>query len=94
MILAIATTSNWNIQAIDIKSAFLQGDKLDRKVFVKPPKEANMTNKLWRLKKCLYGLKDASRQWYMRLKTILKQNGFQKPIYDGECFSLSKMTPS
>ena len=90
MILSIATTSNWNIQAIDIKSAFLQGDKLNRKVFVKPPREANLTNKLWRLKKCLYGLKDASRQWYLRLKAILKHHGFQKSIYDGGMFFIIK----
>ena len=90
MILTIATTSKWNIKAIDIKSAFLQGDKLTRKVFVKPPREANLNNKLWRLKKCLYGLKDASRQWYLRLKTTLKQNGFQKSIYDGGLFFIIK----
>ena len=46
--------------------------------------------KLWRLKKCLYGLKDASRQWYLRLKSILKQNGFQKSIYDGGMFFIIK----
>jgi transposase InsO family protein len=86
MILTIAATSKWNIRAIDIKSAFLQGDKLTRKVFVKPPKESNLKNKLWRLKKCLYGLKDASRQWYLRLKTTLKKNKFQKSIYDGGLF--------
>ena len=90
MILTIAATHKWRIQAIDIKSAFLQGDKLTRKVFVKPPREANLTNKLWRLKKCLYGLKDASRQWYIRLKTTLKQHGFQKSIYDGGLFFVIK----
>ena len=90
MILTIAATSKWNIQAIDIKSAFLQGDKLTRKVFVRPPREANLTNKLWRLKKCLYGLKDASRQWYQRLKRTLDRNGFQKSVYDGGLFFVIK----
>ena len=90
MILTVAATSKWNIQAIDIKSAFLQGDKLTRKVFVKPPRESNLKNKLWRLKKCLYGLKDASRQWYLRLKTTLDKNGFQKSIYDGGLFFVIK----
>ena len=90
MILTLATTNKWSLQAIDIKSAFLQGDKLTRKVFVKPPKEANLPNKLWKLKKCLYGLKDASRQWYLRLKKTLKDNDFKKCKYDGGLFFVIK----
>ena len=90
MILMLATTNKWTIQAIDIKSAFLQGDKLTRQVFVQPPKEANLQNKLWKLKKCLYGLKDASRQWYLRLKRTLRKLGFQKSKYDGGLFFIIK----
>ena len=90
LLLTLATTFLWAIQTIDIKSAFLQGDKLTRKVFVKPPKEANLKNKLWRLKKCLYGLKDASRQWYLRLKKTLLDNSFQRCKYDGALFYLIK----
>ena len=90
LILALAATYTWSIQAIDIKSAFLQGDKLTRKVFVKPPKEAMLKNKLWKLRKCLYGLKDASRQWYLRLKRTLKDHKFIKCKYDGGLFYLIK----
>ena len=86
LLLTLATTKNWRIQTIDIKSAFLQGDKLTREVYVKPPKEAQLKNKLWKLYKCLYGLKDASRQWYLRLKRTLKKHGFQKCKYDGGLF--------
>ena len=88
LLLTLATTFGWTIQTIDIKSAFLQGDKLTRTVFVKPPKESNLKNKLWKLNKCLYGLKDASRQWYLRLKKTLEANGFKKCIYDGGLFFL------
>ena len=38
---------------------FLQGEEIDRKVFVKPPKEVE-TNNVWLFKKCLYGLRNAS----------------------------------
>ena len=91
MLLALATTNEWTIQAIDIKSAFLQGDKLTRNVYVKPPKESNLpANKLWKLKKCLYGLKDASRQWYLRIKKTLREHGFKKSKYDGGLFYIIK----
>ena len=50
---AIIASSNWTCKSMDIKRAFLQGNTLDREIFIKPPKEAK-TNKLWRLNKCVY----------------------------------------
>ena len=40
--LNIISCSEWRCHSIDIKSAFLQGNKIGRVVFVKPPKEANV----------------------------------------------------
>ena len=37
LLLAIIAEKNWNVQALDIKSAFLQGDKMGRLVYMKPP---------------------------------------------------------
>jgi hypothetical protein len=51
-------------------------------VYVKPPKEAEATGYLWRLVKCLYGLKDASRQWYIKVSDKLISLGFKKSKYD------------
>ena len=59
----------WNLSSIDIKTAFLQGKKIDRTIIIKPPKEAQ-TNKLWKLNKCVYGLTDAPRCWYLRTSQI------------------------
>ena len=73
MSLGIAAAKGWSIGTTDIRSAFLQGSDLDREVFVKPPKEAQMEGKLWRLNKCLYGLKDASRKWYNKVDKKLRQ---------------------
>ena len=87
-VLAIAATKNWEITATDIKSAFLQGSKLDRQVFVKPPKEAEQKDKLWRLIKCLYGLKDASRAWYNKVADKLEKAGFEVSCYDPGLFYL------
>ena len=63
------TTSSmkWSINSIDIKAAFLQGKSIDRELFLKPPKEADSKGSLWKLKKAVYGLSDASRFWYLRV---------------------------
>ena len=73
LLFVIATSYNWKIKTTDIKSAFLQGKELDRIVYVKPPKEArNKERKIvWKLRKCLYGLSDASRHFYMAVREIL-----------------------
>jgi transposase InsO family protein len=86
LLLTLATLLSFRIQTTDIKSAFLQGSKLEREVFVKPPKEAESKGKLWRLEKCLYGLKDASRQWYKKVADKLKELGFQPSKYDAGLF--------
>ena len=59
--LTIAASNCWTVNSIDIKAAFLQGRPIDRRVFLKPPKEAGANGKLWQLKKVVYGLTDASR---------------------------------
>ena len=87
IIVALAAAQDWIIETTDIKSAFLQGSKLDRKVFIKPPKEAQVTHKLWELTKALYGLKDASRQWFFKVKDkLLKLGCIQSRLDPGMFF--------
>ena len=89
-LLTIASAKGWPIETVDVKSAFLQGTKLERKVYVKPPREANALGKLWLLHKCLYGLRDASRQWYTRVENVLTNLGFEKCTYDSGLFYLMR----
>ena len=72
-LLMFAVSTNLTIHSLDVKSAFLQGDSIERTVFLKPPKEANSTY-LWKLKKCVYGLKDASRAWFLRVYKVLVED--------------------
>ena len=58
---------------MDIKTAFLQGADINREIFVKPPPEANCVGLIWKLRKCVYGLSDASLSWYNRVKEVLEQ---------------------
>ena len=66
IMLAVIVTKGWRVKALDARSAFLQGTKIERKVYVKPPPEAERkfgSKTVWLLKKCLYGLGDAPRSW-------------------------------
>ena len=82
MIFAVAASMNWTINTMDISSAFLQGNLMDREVFVKPPKESESGARLWKLKRCLYGLVDAPREWYQRVtKEMLLLQG-KKSLLD------------
>ena len=66
--LAIISSNDWEINSLDVKTAFLQGKELERDVYLKPPREAQVPGKLWRLNRCVYGLNDASRYWYFKIR--------------------------
>ncbi len=68
IMLTVATHHNWSSNVVDIRTAFLQGLPLDREVFVKPPDDVqNPLGHLWKLKKCVYVLADAARNWYEKV---------------------------
>ena len=65
-IFAIAAANGWKVRSVDMKSAFLQGRTLQREIFLKPPLEFG-PGILWKLNKAIYGLNDASREWYLKV---------------------------
>ena len=67
IVLSVIKRRKWNINCIDIKTAFLQGEKIQREVFLRPPKEANAHGKIWKLHKCVYGLAETSLKWYEKV---------------------------
>ena len=73
------------INSLDIQSAFLQGQHLERDIYLKPPKEANTKN-IWKLKKCIYGMSQASRLWYRKVSEELQKLGVKKSKYDEAIF--------
>ena len=60
LIFAIIAQKGWKASSIDIKTAFLQGEELTCEVYIIPPKELGRPGIVWCLKKCVYGLIDAS----------------------------------
>ena len=86
LIACISSCYGWKVKALDIRSAFLQGETLDRDVYLRPPVEAGLHGKVWKLQKALYGLGDASRKWYLKVKNILLRLGVKMSIYDEALF--------
>ena len=82
---SIAASNNWTVKVLDIKSAFLQGREIERDVYVEPPIEAGQ-GIVWKLKKTIYGLNDASRKWYLQIKASLEKHGAVMSIYDEALF--------
>ena len=58
---------------MDIRATFLQVKTLDREVFVRPPKDIEKEGVIWKLLKPLYGLDDASRKFYLKVKETLQK---------------------
>ena len=84
--IAIIASKEWEIASLDIKAAFLQGKLLEREIYMKPPKEASALGKLWKLRRCVYGLNDASRYWYLRLREELIKLGCKPSKLDPSVF--------
>ena len=85
LLLSVASLKSWNCHTVDVRSAYLQGDKIQRKVYLKPPPEY-YNGSLWRLKKTVYGLCDAARAWYTRVRKELTALGAKKCSLDSSLF--------
>ena len=70
IVLILGAANGWECHTIDIKAAYLQGSDIGREVYLKPPPEF-YEGKIWKLKKAVYGLCDAARAWYLRVKRKL-----------------------
>ena len=76
LLVALAAAKDWHIHHLDIKSAFLNGE-LAEMVFVRqPPGFAvkGAERRVLRLRKALYGLRQAPRAW----NTTLDELGFTR----------------
>ena len=85
-LLAIAVELDLRVYHWDIATAFLNAP-LEEEVYMETPEGFDFGhNKLLRLKKGLYGLQQASRQWYMDLTNTLKSLGLTKCNSDENLF--------
>ena len=75
-ILALAAEMDLEVHQLDVKTAYLNG-VLDEEIFLEPPEGFKSRDGIvWRLKKSLYGLKQAGRVWYKRIRREIESLGF------------------
>jgi hypothetical protein len=80
LLLAIAAHEHWSVHHLDVKSAFLNGE-LEEEVYVSQPpgfERDGEEDKVLRLSKALYGLRQAPRAWNIKLDDTLLSLGFQR----------------
>jgi hypothetical protein len=81
VLLARAAAAGLHVHQIDVKTAFLNGD-IEEEVYIKPPATIRRGHEVWRLNKSLYGLKQAARQWHMKLREKLQAAGYAGSAVD------------
>ena len=86
MVYMAAATYSWKLQSLDFTSAFLQGEEIQRNIFLRPPSDVCSRNEVWALRKCLYGLTDAPHSWYRKMKKALIDLGGVQSAYDNALF--------
>jgi len=76
--MAMAAVEDLEIRSVDIISTFTNGD-LDEEIYMKQPEVFHIggPNKVCRLRKWLYGLKQSERQWNKKLHSVLTELGFK-----------------
>jgi len=74
-IFALATAKDYKMVIFDVKTAFLYGD-LEDEIYMYQPEGYNYKNKILKLKKAIYGLKQAPLRWNIRFTNFLFKKGF------------------
>src|SRR4030066_1714029 len=88
LLLSYAVNHDITLYQMDVKSAFLNG-VIYEEVYVKQLPgfgDLKYPNHVFKLKKSLYGLKQAHRAWYDRLSNFLIKNGFKRGQVDTTLF--------
>ena len=79
-ILFITASNKMHLQQFDVKTAFLYGE-LDEVIYMQQPKGYEYgSNRVCKLNRSLYDLKQESRCWNHRFTEILKKHGPHSPV--------------
>ncbi|KAJ9558239.1 hypothetical protein OSB04_012853 [Centaurea solstitialis] len=92
LFLAFASHKRFKVYQMDVKSAFLYG-KIEEEVYVcQPPgfEDSKFPDKVYKLRKALYGLHQAPTAWYDTLSTYLLENQFERGVIDKTLFIKKK----
>ena len=78
----------WKLHQMDVKTTFLNG-LIEEEVYIEQPQGFETDDReayVCRLKKALYGVKQAPRAWYGRIDGFLVSLGFTKSKKDSNLY--------
>jgi hypothetical protein len=72
ILIAIATNKGYEMKQLDVETAFLYAD-VKEDIYMKQPKgyETGGANMVWKLKKALYGIKQAPHEWNNEINNFI-----------------------
>ncbi|KAK8947207.1 hypothetical protein KSP39_PZI006814 [Platanthera zijinensis] len=88
ILLAFAAQQRLQIHQLDVKSAFLNGD-LNEDIYVQQPEGfvvQGEEEKVYKLRKALYGLRQAPRAWNDRIDQFLTLNQYARSPYEASLY--------
>ncbi|CCA73545.1 hypothetical protein PIIN_07498 [Serendipita indica DSM 11827] len=89
-IIALAALEDWELESVDISTAFLNGE-IDAEVYMRKPEGVEFegyegTSWVLQLLKGLYGIKQGPRIWSVKLHAVLSEIGFKRLESDHSVF--------
>ena len=84
MLLVMVAQFDLELEQIDVKTSFVH-DELEEKIYMKQFEgyiQENKENKVYLLKKFLYGLNQSLRQWYKQFDSFMIKTRYNRCEYD------------
>ncbi|KAH9718181.1 retrovirus-related pol polyprotein from transposon RE1 [Citrus sinensis] len=89
ILLSLAVNLDWPVQRFDVKNAFLHGDLFEEIYMDLPPRcsgTERLNQKVCKLKKSLYGLKQSPRAWFGKFTKAMIRFGYNQINSDHTLF--------
>ena len=88
LVLGMVDAENLHLEQLDVNTTFLHGD-LEEDLYMIQPEwftVQGQENLVCKLRKSLYGLKQAHRQWYKKFDSFMHRIGFKRCETDHCCY--------
>ena len=90
LILSMAVLFQLRLAKIDIKAAYFQSGPIQRRIYIRPPRELLLFTTVWKLLSLPYGIVEAGRQWQLVSDDFLSAIGLEEVYALPQCFLLRK----
>jgi len=87
LLLSLASIYNWELKLLNINNVFLHGELKEDLYMVAPSRLTSIKpRQVCKLKKALYGFKQANREWFAKLSSLLLSVGYTQSMNDHSLF--------